>query len=142
MKPAAREGDLGWRTVSAKPCPRTQLPSDVLRQTTEAVRLGCALEHKRGSRYNAAVHVWPQRLVTIAQDPICHRERAFPVADPFSARYSGVASHSPGSIERYGRVPFEGFYAKRVRRIVRASFFVLVVSLLLAAVLYPPLLMG
>lgn len=47
-----------------------------------------------------------------------------------------------GSIEHYGRVPFADFYAKRVRRILPASFFVLVVSLLLAAVLYPPLLMG
>ena len=47
-----------------------------------------------------------------------------------------------GSIERYGRVPFADFYAKRVRRILPASFFVLVVSLLLEAVFYPPLLMG
>ena len=53
-----------------------------------------------------------------------------------------ITSHLLGSIERYGRVPFADFYAKRVRRILPASFFVLVVSLLLAAVLYPPLLMG
>ena len=53
-----------------------------------------------------------------------------------------ITSYLLGSIERYGRVPFADFYAKRVRRILPASFFVLVVSLLLAAVLYPPLLMG
>ena len=53
-----------------------------------------------------------------------------------------ITSHLLGSIERYGRVPFADFYAKRVRRILPASFFVLVISLLLAAVLYPPLLMG
>ena len=53
-----------------------------------------------------------------------------------------ITSHLLGSIERYGRVPFGDFYAKRVRRILPASFFVLVISLLLAAVLYPPLLMG
>ena len=39
-----------------------------------------------------------------------------------------------GSIERYGRVPFADFYAKRVRRILPAWLFVLVVSLLLAVV--------
>ena len=43
-----------------------------------------------------------------------------------------ITSHLLGSIERYGRVPLADFYAKRVRRILPASFFVLVVSLLLA----------
>ena len=45
-----------------------------------------------------------------------------------------ITSHLLGSIERYGRVPFADFYAKRVRRILPAWLFVLVVSLLLAVV--------
>lgn len=52
-----------------------------------------------------------------------------------------ITSHLLGSMARYGRIPFADFYAKRVRRILPASFVVLAVSLVLAFFLYPPLLM-
>ena len=53
-------------------------------------------------------HWWPPVIPAPAQDLICHRGWTFPFAEPFSARYSGVASHLLGPIERYGRVPFCG----------------------------------
>ena len=61
---------------------------------------------------------------------------------PIFGQVFGAASDLPGPIERYGQVSFADFYAKWVRKILPASFFVLVVSLLLAAVFYPPLLTG
>ena len=65
-----------------------------------------------------------------------------PLRRPVFGQILRAASDLLGSIEHYGRGSFAAFYAKWVRKILSASFFVLVVSLLLAAVLYPPLLMG
>ncbi|MDF2506431.1 MAG: acyltransferase [Microbacterium sp.] len=52
-----------------------------------------------------------------------------------------ITSHLLASLERHGRVPFASFYAKRVRRILPASFVVLLLSVAAALIWFPPLLM-
>lgn len=52
-----------------------------------------------------------------------------------------ITTHLLGQLERNGRVSFGEFYAKRIRRILPASFVVLVLSLIGAAIWYPPILM-
>lgn len=52
-----------------------------------------------------------------------------------------ITSHLLGFILRTGRVPFGEFYAKRARRILPASFVILVLSVIGALLLFPPVLM-
>lgn len=52
-----------------------------------------------------------------------------------------ITSHLLRGLERDGRVHFASFYAKRARRILPASFVVLVLSVVAALIWYPPLLM-
>ncbi|MDF2990306.1 MAG: acyltransferase [Microbacterium sp.] len=52
-----------------------------------------------------------------------------------------ITSHLLTSLERHGRVPFASFYAKRARRILPASFLVLLASVAAALIWFPPLLM-
>lgn len=52
-----------------------------------------------------------------------------------------ITSHLLTSLERHGRVQFASFYAKRARRILPASFLVLLVSVVAALIWFPPLLM-
>lgn len=52
-----------------------------------------------------------------------------------------ITSHLLTGLRRDGRVHFGTFYARRVRRILPASFVVLIVSVLAALIWYPPLLM-
>ena len=44
-------------------------------------------------------------------------------------------------IERTGRISFREFYARRIRRLLPASLFVLLVTLIAAAIWFPPLLL-
>ncbi len=52
-----------------------------------------------------------------------------------------ITTHLLSQLERHGRIRFASFYAKRIRRILPASFAVLALSLTGAALLYPPILM-
>lgn len=52
-----------------------------------------------------------------------------------------ITSHLLSGLRRDGRVHFASFYAKRIRRILPASFVVLAASLVGALIFYPPLLM-
>ncbi|WP_133542275.1 acyltransferase family protein [Microbacterium sp. BK668] len=52
-----------------------------------------------------------------------------------------ITTHLLGSLEREGRIRFGSFYARRARRILPASFVVLVLSIVAALIWYPPLLM-
>lgn len=52
-----------------------------------------------------------------------------------------ITSHLLTSLRRDGKVHFASFYAKRARRILPASFFVLALSIVAALIWYPPLLM-
>ncbi|WP_308291293.1 acyltransferase family protein [Microbacterium ureisolvens] len=52
-----------------------------------------------------------------------------------------ITSHLLGQLESHGRLRFGDFYARRVRRILPASFVVLVLSVAAALIWYPPLLM-
>ncbi|MDW4571587.1 acyltransferase family protein [Microbacterium sp. M3] len=52
-----------------------------------------------------------------------------------------ITSHLLDQLQRHGRLRFGEFYARRVRRILPASFVVLVLSLVAALIWYPPLLM-
>lgn len=52
-----------------------------------------------------------------------------------------ITSHLISGLRRDGKVHFASFYAKRVRRILPASFVVLAVSVVAALIWYPPLLM-
>ena len=53
-----------------------------------------------------------------------------------------ITSHLLRGLERTGRVSFASFYARRARRILPASFTVLLLSVVAAMIWYPPLLMG
>lgn len=52
-----------------------------------------------------------------------------------------ITSHLISGLRRDGKVHFASFYAKRVRRILPASFVVLAISVAAALIWYPPLLM-
>ena len=52
-----------------------------------------------------------------------------------------ITMHLLGQLDRNGRVSFGEFYAKRIRRILPASFVILVLSLVGAVIWYPPILM-
>ncbi len=52
-----------------------------------------------------------------------------------------ITSHLLGQLEDHGRLRFAEFYARRARRILPASFAVLLASVLAALIWYPPLLM-
>ncbi|WP_442576704.1 acyltransferase family protein [Microbacterium sp. F51-2R] len=52
-----------------------------------------------------------------------------------------ITTHLLGSLAREGRIRFGSFYARRARRILPASFLVLVLSVVAALIWYPPLLM-
>ncbi|PPF34362.1 acyltransferase family protein [Pseudoclavibacter sp. AY1H1] len=52
-----------------------------------------------------------------------------------------ITSHLLATLNRDGRISFASFYAKRVRRILPASFVVLALSVLAALIWYPPLLL-
>ena len=52
-----------------------------------------------------------------------------------------ITSHLLRTLDRTGRVEFAQFYARRARRILPASFVVLVLSVIAAVLWYPPLLM-
>ncbi|WP_374975278.1 acyltransferase family protein [Microbacterium trichothecenolyticum] len=52
-----------------------------------------------------------------------------------------ITSHLLGQLESHGRLKFGEFYARRARRILPASFVVLVLSVVAALIWYPPLLM-
>lgn len=52
-----------------------------------------------------------------------------------------ITSHLLAGLQRDGRVQFAHFYAKRARRILPASFLVLVLSVLAAMLWFPPLLL-
>ncbi len=52
-----------------------------------------------------------------------------------------ITTHLLGQLERHGRVNFGEFYAKRIRRILPASFVVLILSVVGAVIWYPPILM-
>ena len=52
-----------------------------------------------------------------------------------------ITTHLLGQLDRNGRVSFGEFYAKRIRRILPASFVILVLSLVGAVIWYPPILM-
>lgn len=52
-----------------------------------------------------------------------------------------ITSHLVGSWEKDHAIHFASFYAKRIRRILPASFVVLIMSTLAAALAFPPLLM-
>jgi peptidoglycan/LPS O-acetylase OafA/YrhL len=52
-----------------------------------------------------------------------------------------ITSHLLSNLERDDRVQFASFYAKRIRRILPASFVVLALSVIAALVWYPPLLL-
>ncbi|MFE5408659.1 acyltransferase family protein [Microbacterium sp. NPDC056569] len=51
-----------------------------------------------------------------------------------------ITSHLLGQLERHGRLRFGEFYARRARRILPASFVVLLLSVAAALIWYPPLL--
>lgn len=51
-----------------------------------------------------------------------------------------ITTHLLSSLHESGRIPFASFYAKRVRRILPASFAVIALSLIAALIWYPPLL--
>jgi peptidoglycan/LPS O-acetylase OafA/YrhL len=53
-----------------------------------------------------------------------------------------ITSHLLEQLERHGRLRFGEFYARRARRILPASFVVLILSVVAALIWYPPLLMG
>ncbi|MDF0514617.1 acyltransferase family protein [Agromyces sp. H3Y2-19a] len=53
-----------------------------------------------------------------------------------------ITGHLIDGLDRTGRVDFGAFYARRVRRILPASFAVLVASLVIAWIVYPPLARG
>lgn len=53
-----------------------------------------------------------------------------------------ITAHLLSSLERDGRVKFASFYARRVRRILPASFVVLALSVVAALLWFPPLLMN
>ncbi|WP_235008052.1 acyltransferase family protein [Microbacterium timonense] len=52
-----------------------------------------------------------------------------------------ITSHLLSQLELHGRLRFGDFYARRIRRILPASFVVLTLSVLAALIWYPPLLM-
>jgi len=52
-----------------------------------------------------------------------------------------ITSHLLDQLQRHGRLRFGEFYARRARRILPASFVVLILSVLAALIWYPPLLM-
>lgn len=52
-----------------------------------------------------------------------------------------ITSHLISGLRATGRVDFGSFYARRIRRILPASFVVLALSILAAVIWYPPLLM-
>ncbi|MFT0848673.1 acyltransferase family protein [Actinomycetaceae bacterium L2_0104] len=52
-----------------------------------------------------------------------------------------ITSHLLSQLDRHGRIHFGSFYAKRIRRILPASFAVLALSLVGAVLWYPPVLM-
>ncbi|QIG39889.1 acyltransferase family protein [Microbacterium sp. 4R-513] len=51
-----------------------------------------------------------------------------------------ITTHLLGSLTREGRIRFGSFYARRARRILPASFLVLLLSVVAALIWYPPLL--
>ena len=53
-----------------------------------------------------------------------------------------ITSHLLDQLERHGRLRFGEFYARRARRILPASFVVLILSVIAALIWYPPLLMA
>jgi peptidoglycan/LPS O-acetylase OafA/YrhL len=52
-----------------------------------------------------------------------------------------ITSHLLDQLQRHGRLRFGEFYARRARRILPASFVVLILSVVAALIWYPPLLM-
>jgi peptidoglycan/LPS O-acetylase OafA/YrhL len=52
-----------------------------------------------------------------------------------------ITSHLLDQLQRHGRLKFGEFYARRARRILPASFVVLILSVIAAFIWYPPLLM-
>lgn len=53
-----------------------------------------------------------------------------------------ITTHLLQQLDRHGRLRFGEFYARRARRILPASFVVLILSVVAALIWYPPLLMG
>uniref|UniRef100_UPI0013E2AA5C acyltransferase family protein n=1 Tax=Microbacterium sp. CPCC 204701 TaxID=2493084 RepID=UPI0013E2AA5C len=53
-----------------------------------------------------------------------------------------ITSHLLDQLERHGKLRFGEFYARRARRILPASFAVLILSVIAALIWYPPLLMA
>lgn len=53
-----------------------------------------------------------------------------------------ITTHLLTGLQRDGRIRFATFYARRARRILPASFLVLILSIVAALIWYPPLLMG